>query len=385
MSDFLKSLSARSFGLENESESVRPRQPSLFEKSRVGWGIPQDQAVTETVEETVPLQNESLPGSFEPHSSVAGHPAARLEESEPVTPLVTWSTEIDAKSSSHSASGLSPTPQQEPSLAKRQDRFAVPEAASRTQQQLASPTTQPTRHDTDLSGSERLPEIKSISIPGLKSAIPITTGPQSEHKTGESDAFLTKRSAQELSKLQSANFATDLSVSERPPEIISTNPRIKSSIPVTTGSQPDHKTTEPDVFPNKRSAQKVPQLQPVNLVADTSIFERMAMEKFSLHSPEVQAGINCKTSNALPKQKDSLPLPGQQFSGKWPSLQLAIHGLENHTASSGNEPEPTIQVTIGRIEIRATPAPQAVRKNTDKKPSTMSLEEYLDKRNGGAR
>ena len=46
------------------------------------------------------------------------------------------------------------------------------------------------------------------------------------------------------------------------------------------------------------------------------------------------------------------------------------------------EPPPTIQVSIGRIEIKATPAPTQPRK-TPIKPPTMSLDEYLHRRNGG--
>ena len=46
------------------------------------------------------------------------------------------------------------------------------------------------------------------------------------------------------------------------------------------------------------------------------------------------------------------------------------------------EPAPTIQVTIGRIEVRATPPSPPSRKQTSV-PSIMSLEEYLRRRQGG--
>jgi len=42
---------------------------------------------------------------------------------------------------------------------------------------------------------------------------------------------------------------------------------------------------------------------------------------------------------------------------------------------------PTIQVTIGRVEIRATVAPTPTRKAPTHRP-TMSLDEYLKQRNG---
>ena len=45
---------------------------------------------------------------------------------------------------------------------------------------------------------------------------------------------------------------------------------------------------------------------------------------------------------------------------------------------------PTIHVTIGRIEVRATPAP-IQNQPRPKAPDTMSLDEYLRRRNGGGR
>jgi hypothetical protein len=47
------------------------------------------------------------------------------------------------------------------------------------------------------------------------------------------------------------------------------------------------------------------------------------------------------------------------------------------------EPAPTIQVTIGRIEIRATPPPASTPKRERSKPPVMSLDEYLRQRNQG--
>lgn len=46
--------------------------------------------------------------------------------------------------------------------------------------------------------------------------------------------------------------------------------------------------------------------------------------------------------------------------------------------------EPTIQVTISRIEVRATPPPVSSPRQRPA-PKTMSLDEYLGKRNGGGR
>ncbi len=48
------------------------------------------------------------------------------------------------------------------------------------------------------------------------------------------------------------------------------------------------------------------------------------------------------------------------------------------------EAGPSVQVTIGRVEVRATPAPAAPKK-TRSRPPVMSLDEYLRQRSGGDR
>jgi len=47
------------------------------------------------------------------------------------------------------------------------------------------------------------------------------------------------------------------------------------------------------------------------------------------------------------------------------------------------EAAPTIQVTIGRVEVRATPPPAPAPQRPRAKPPVMSLDEYLRQRNRG--
>lgn len=47
------------------------------------------------------------------------------------------------------------------------------------------------------------------------------------------------------------------------------------------------------------------------------------------------------------------------------------------------EPTPTIQITIGRIEVRATPPPPAKVEQKQPRTPVMSLDDYLRQRNGG--
>jgi len=50
---------------------------------------------------------------------------------------------------------------------------------------------------------------------------------------------------------------------------------------------------------------------------------------------------------------------------------------------AASQPEPTINVTIGRIEVRATVLPQKNLPEPVKRLPVMSLEEYLRRRTGG--
>jgi hypothetical protein len=67
-----------------------------------------------------------------------------------------------------------------------------------------------------------------------------------------------------------------------------------------------------------------------------------------------------------------------------------LHSREETTGGNNNESmqneasAPTIHVTIGRIEVRATPAP-IQKQSKPNAPVSMSLDEYLTKRNGGGR
>src|SRR5262249_2057586 len=46
-------------------------------------------------------------------------------------------------------------------------------------------------------------------------------------------------------------------------------------------------------------------------------------------------------------------------------------------------PEQVINVTIGRIEVRATPPQSAAPRSSNQKPPVMSLDDYLRQRGGG--
>ena len=57
----------------------------------------------------------------------------------------------------------------------------------------------------------------------------------------------------------------------------------------------------------------------------------------------------------------------------------SVSGPERSTS----QPEPVINVTIGRIEVRATVSPQKQTPKPENRPPVMGLEEYLRRRSGG--
>jgi hypothetical protein len=66
---------------------------------------------------------------------------------------------------------------------------------------------------------------------------------------------------------------------------------------------------------------------------------------------------------------------------------LAREQRENRLflAEAAPAPAPTIHVTIGRIEIRATPAAPAPARPAAPRPPGMSLDDYLRRRDGDGR
>jgi len=91
-----------------------------------------------------------------------------------------------------------------------------------------------------------------------------------------------------------------------------------------------------------------------------------------------------KPLNEEPEFEETLPsyLPPRVVPPVHSRLE-AIWDKQDDRISKA-KPEPTIQVTIGRIEVRATQA-QAKSPSKPKQQNTMGLDEYLRKRNGGGR
>lgn len=130
-------------------------------------------------------------------------------------------------------------------------------------------------------------------------------------------------------------------------------------------------------------------------------FEPFASEprEFDSHDPQIETnqrssrGGQTQTSESRSKileaksksERSVTPVSAIQKNRAVQAVIPAIRALPQNPSSQNPPPEPTINVTIGRVEIRAT-SPPARPRAQPKPASVLSLEDYLRQRaNGGRR
>jgi hypothetical protein len=91
----------------------------------------------------------------------------------------------------------------------------------------------------------------------------------------------------------------------------------------------------------------------------------------------LEAEVITPQASSKPRSNETLTIKPQITSAAERSLN------SSHQSTPSTQPQPTIQVTIGRIEVRASspPTPSLQSKPFQRSP-TMSLEEYLRQRGG---
>ena len=131
--------------------------------------------------------------------------------------------------------------------------------------------------------------------------------------------------------------------------------------------------------------------------------ERLATERDREENwPQLQPGIRQLVDQQLTRLQSATPVDGGR-SGREQSSPVTVATLriptqrQDHTTIkptphivrepvATTEPAPTINVTIGRVEVRAIfPQPTAPRVSQRQPPTAMSLDEYLKRRNEGRR
>lgn len=325
MSDFITHLFDRSFKSDDSPENVRPRLPSLFESSLAGqteFNRPFFNQAEQTDDETgfSSIKKSIHRNSMAPRER---NTAAADSQANGNTPPIAPTVPQFSRENSHSNTPF------------RMDRLS----GSRQSTEKAS------------SPNEELEQkFVSRAVPSLL--------------RGSTDN--SPNTAQRVENKPGNTMMPNLPVS--PP----------------LGVKPDFKTARPETgfnnLPEKNEFQPLPGNQhdvtklSSRFVSDPALLERLITEKIAL-----QGNTERKPSYLL------APADTSNLNIQWPQAAANKQPLGINNGTASNPSEPTVQVTIGRIEIRATQSTSSsVRRNQDKKPTTMSLEEYLNKRNGGA-
>lgn len=201
---------------------------------------------------------------------------------------------------------------------------------------------------------------------------------------------------QKLSPLetQPAFSRSDLTVEAKLSEIITDNnfPEMKTehnNILKTVSKS----VSSRDLLENKYSNANIPDRSvPNELSTDAAISKRNRgnSPEDSLIVQKDASGGHRIILNELKTPRQTIPVsPETQHSETSTSMNCAQRGFHSQTAATpvSSLPAPTIQVTIGRIEVRAISPPvtvtQAQRARTP--GPALSLEDYLKQRNGGQR
>ncbi|MGY6275044.1 hypothetical protein [Methylomonas sp. MgM2] len=350
MNDYLQTLFARSFRSDEMIGNVQPRLPSLFERTAntfQGRDFP-FQTTVDTVKEPETRQT-SVGDDVNSFVSI-------VPESEKIERIETQSE--TRYQSNHRTSGYTPTINPEPQ---------------------ASMNTAP--HDSMRSVGNTL-----AFRPDQTEAVPISV---SQGETSET--FQNRLSDKQFDKITAPTAHETVRSIEK--EIVRIN--IDESLTSNTSkTAPLVKPLVPELSANRQS--------PLNVIHKAEVNEFWITPPLGENS-EVLA-VTPRMPEKLAQQANPRPMNESPADPK-PVIQSntllpinVIHPLsslsnpklrdvgkqlkENNTRE---QQQPTINVTIGRIEIRATPAVSSQPKKNHRKSSTMSLDEYLNKRSGGTR
>lgn len=112
-------------------------------------------------------------------------------------------------------------------------------------------------------------------------------------------------------------------------------------------------------------------------------------------APAVEARLGNKVAPESPPRETDVELPprlmtrvveSHQVQSSAPTSMLSTESTRTRSDSLAQEvSEPPIHVTIGRIEVTALTAPSLPKRKAAARPPSMSLQDYLTRRQGGKR
>ncbi|HWW74397.1 MAG TPA: hypothetical protein VNZ44_03325 [Pyrinomonadaceae bacterium] len=351
MSDFLDRLIERSFGL---SPVVRPRLPSLFEPPSLDAAAAQPEPPSSAFAEPTP--------TGEPRAAIPDAPApANL---------------------THAA----------PSRRQPPREFAPPAA----DEPAAQPLTRPTRATT----APPVIESSDYAPPEPRRSLNASTPPPGRRETPTPEP----RSSAPAPPSPAPLSAAAPPPAHTPPEVYQgaqtfTPPRAAAE---------EHGTTPPNSFeqPVRREA-----VAPDGANASGQLSElgrqveglQQQLERMQFRPASTEVRVETRsvegehTVERVKEVSAPAPAPAPVPAERRPvrtqapvfvqprATQRAAPQLEAHEQANGRTPEPTVNVTIGRIEVRAAQTAEAParREGREQPPAAMSLREYLRKRSGG--
>lgn len=125
------------------------------------------------------------------------------------------------------------------------------------------------------------------------------------------------------------------------------------------------------------------------------IIQSLRWEAAVVQSDEAQSQVTARQAGEIDAGEPdrprlgpdpSLPVANQLYEAELSSSFPTLRSIAESSLQAEIKPQPAIRVTIGRIEVRAVSPPvPAPRSSTPRPAPALSLQEYLEQRDGGKR
>jgi hypothetical protein len=375
MGDFLSNLVSKS---RAAGETVRPRSPALFEPTAAGDGLPpqtargsdsawHDAQEAGAFDSAQPKHGEwGATASLAPRLTAAGEAAPSA-----ATPPSMSSSDPRHPRRPQDSSPRPPRPRSTPSprgagsgTTRRLTGSDRPPAAPESEVSLstAAPPTVPTESRSD--GPER--EVRRV-----RPAVTRRTGPTQSTPAPSSPVLETDVQAEASNEVAGQRRP---GTARLPPQS-----RVEPMRPA-PGPSPAAASLG---FPPEAAGESAGRPPPRHLSLPES--KSLGAERSMVPRPRVIAHPDPGEPSGTARHATGDPLPAESAGPQiFPPVEPATSPSQ---PSTGGQPAPTIQVTIGRVEVRAvTPPPsEALRPRPTRRESVLTLDEYLKQRNEESR
>jgi len=159
---------------------------------------------------------------------------------------------------------------------------------------------------------------------------------------------------------------------DSPPPTIAEPKKIEASAPPAAQKNNDETPHQPEPTPREQTAQTV--IRERTVISEVVHRREPRPRSIQTRAAEIEPHPSASEQVTAPSPVIALP----------PVTPLFEDRGEDHFTREGKQPSvpaPTIQVTIGRIEVRATPPPSSPKPRATR--ATLSLDDYLHRRGTG--